>query len=165
MGLFFFKRNRPEKDLQGEILRGLQAEVIEEIKDLKKALRRQGLQLEVLKKEIQEIPSEKEKKRITASLEISEGFFHLEKLFKGRATLSISQIKSFGMVWERIENLLHSQDISLIRAEGVRYDPRFYEAVETTGNGNALPTVKEVIIPGYQIKGKVVKAAKAIIQQ
>lgn len=147
------------------ILEGFKDELIEEIKDLKKVLRRQGLLLEVLKKELQGKQQEKDHGIIPSFIEIAEDFFHLERSFKNRSTLSISQIQAFGLVWERIETLLESLGITLIRTRGETYDPRLYEAIETVSSGNGPPKVKEVVLPGYQIQGKVVKAAKAIIEQ
>lgn len=147
------------------ILEGFKEEISEELKDIKKILRRQGLQLEVLKKELQEKQPEKDSGIIPSFIEIAEDFFHLERSFKNRSTLSISQIQAFGMVWERIETLLESLGITLIRTRGGAYDPRLYEAIETVPGDYGPPKVKEVVLPGYQIQGKVIKAAKAIIEQ
>jgi molecular chaperone GrpE (heat shock protein) len=163
MILNFFKRKDRDKVIE-KTLEGFKTDIIEELKDLKKIMRRQGLQLEVLKKELQENQTEKERttKRL---LEISEDFFHLEKSFKLTSTLSESQSKSFEMVWDRLEAILDSWEVTLIRKEEEIYDPRRVEAIETAISGDGQARVKEVLLPGYLIRGKVIKAARAIIER
>ncbi|MEW6185051.1 MAG: nucleotide exchange factor GrpE [Thermodesulfobacteriota bacterium] len=165
MILNFFKKKDREQVVENA-LEEIKSEVIEELKDLKKIIRRQGLQLEVLKKGLQENQSEKERtaKRL---LEISEAFFHLEKSLKQESALYEAQSQAFEMVWERLESVLDSWEATVIRGEGGLYDPRLYEAIETHSDSGSsgLPRVKEVLLPGYLIQGKVVKAAKAIIEQ
>ena len=70
-------------------------------------------------------------------------------------------VSGLQMVLSRIENLLDSEDVRLIRVErGQNFDPRYHEAVAFTESEKSEEgKVLSVVGNGYTIGGKVIKPA------
>lgn len=138
-------------------------ELTEEVKDLKKLLRRQGILFESVKKELLEKMEESGLKSADPLFRFTDAFFHLDASSKHAPGLTPDQDQALQIVWQRLESLLASTDIQVIRQTGGAYNPRLHEAVEKLGESSGNLIVKEILLPGYIFKGKVVRPAKVVV--
>lgn len=72
--------------------------------------------------------------------------------------------EGLAIVIGQFKELLKSEGVEEIEAEGSQFDPNFHEAVETQQGENDNRIVK-VVIKGYKIEDRVLRAAKVIIER
>jgi molecular chaperone GrpE (heat shock protein) len=156
-----FKKKTNDSPEDGEVSR---RELIDEMRDLKKVLRRQGIFFESIKKEFLEKLEEKDLKAADGLFEFTDAFFHLDASLRQAPDLSSNQYQAIEIVWQHLESLLASTGIEIIRQAEVNYDPRLYESVGNVSEGDGNPMVKEILLPGYIYKGQVIKPAKAVVE-
>jgi molecular chaperone GrpE len=139
-------------------------EIIDEIGDIKKILRKQGILIEMLKKEILERIAEKEfsGRNLQLFSDAVDSFFYLDMSLQEISGLSPKQKEAAGIVWQKLELMLFSAGIEVIHKTGVSFDPSLHEAVERISDDNAPPYVEKLIQPGYIYRGQVIKPAKVI---
>ncbi len=139
-------------------------EIIDELGDIKKILRKQGILIEMLKKEILERIAEKEfsGRNLQLFSDAVDSFFYLDMSLQEISGLSPKQKEAAGIVWQKLELMLFSAGIEVIHKTGVSFDPSLHEAVERISDDNASPYVEKLIQPGYIYRGKVIKPAKVI---
>lgn len=140
-------------------------EIMEEIDIIKKNFRKQAVFLDLFRKEILERLEEKRMKDVDRFVELAEAFFHYDRSLREVPGISSSQHEALGLVWRKLEDLLSSVGIEIIRKMDVDFDPRLYEAVEKVAEGNGKPVVRKILQPGYICKGRVMKPAKVIVER
>lgn len=139
-------------------------EIIDELGDIKKILRKQGILIEMLKKEILERIAEKEfsGRNLQLFSDAVDSFFYLDMSLQEISGLSPKQKEAAGIVWQKLELMLFSAGIEVIHKTGVSFDSSLHEAVERISDDNAPLYVEKLIQPGYIYRGKVIKPAKVI---
>jgi len=155
----FFKKDKCDEKLPST------REIIEEIEVIKKIFRKQGLFLDLFKKDVLDKLEEKRNKEVEPFFELAEAFFYHDRLLKEIPGISSSQQEALAIVWHKLNALLSSVGIEIIRSVDVDFDPRLYEAVEKVTEGNERPIVKKIIQPGFIYGGKIIKPAKVIVER
>ena len=155
----FFKKDKTDKKLPST------KEIMEVIDVIKKIFRKQGLFLDLLRKEVLEKLEEKRAKDVERFFELAEAFFYHDRSLKKIPGMSSSQQEALAIVWHKLEALLSSLGIEIIRRVDVDFDPRLYEAVEKVAEGNGKPVVKKIIQPGFIYEGRIIKPAKVIVER
>jgi molecular chaperone GrpE (heat shock protein) len=131
---------------------------------IKRNFRKQGIFLDLFRKETLERLEERRVKEVQHFFELANAFFYYDCSLRERPDLSSGQQEALSIIWEKLEALLSSVGIDIIRKVDVDFDPRLYEAMEKVREGNGKPVVKQILQPGYVYQGNVIKPAKAIIE-
>jgi molecular chaperone GrpE (heat shock protein) len=139
-------------------------EISEDAKEIKKLIRRQGLSLELFKKELIGKIDETRPPEPDDLWDLADSFFYLSKSLGRLPDLSESHLQAMDLVWQRLDILLGRDRMEMIRSEGVLYDPRLHESVAPLPEYGGSPTVKEILMPGRSHQGKIVKAAKVSLE-
>ena len=63
------------------------------------------------------------------------------------------------LVYAKLLDILRSEGLERIEAQGKPFDPERHEALMQTGEPDGEPFVADVLRPGYAIKGKVIRPA------
>jgi len=63
------------------------------------------------------------------------------------------------LVYAKLQDILRSEGLERIEAEGKPFDPERHEALMQTGSPEGEPFVADVLRPGYTMKGKVIRPA------
>jgi molecular chaperone GrpE (heat shock protein) len=139
-------------------------ELIAELGDMKKILRKQGILIEMSKKEILERLTEKEAlvKNLQPFTDAADAFFHMELSFREIPGFSEKQMEAAGIVQQKLDELLSSAGLEIIQKTGVNFDPSLHEAVGRLSGADSL-AVGKIIQPGYIFRGKVIRPAKVVI--
>ncbi|MBV6340940.1 nucleotide exchange factor GrpE [Candidatus Magnetobacterium casense] len=137
--------------------------LLDEIKDIKKAIRRQSISLEVIKNDIIERLDQKSIKDLHPLMELADNFFFLGESFTEDEYISPGQEEAIEIVWQKLDNVLSMFNLEVIRDIEVPFDPALHEAIESTCQQTDNPTVERVLQPGYRYRGDVVKPARVII--
>jgi molecular chaperone GrpE (heat shock protein) len=140
-------------------------EILEEISNLKKGLRKQTAFLDLFRKEVAERLEEKRVKEVVYFIELAEAFFHHDRSLREISDLSSNQRDALEIVWQKLEALLTSVGIQVVRKVDVHFDSRLHEAMEKLAEGNGSPVVKRILQPGFVHEGRVVKPAKVMIER
>ena len=155
----FFKKDSPSRnDL--EVWKG---EILEELEGIKKVLRRQTLFLEALKKEVLAQVGEKVLQDAEPIRQLAESFFYFDSFLREGPGLPSGQNEAAEMVWKKLELLLSSLGLELIRRTGEPFDPRLHQTVERAEGENGNMVVTKIIQPGYLYHGQVIRPARVII--
>lgn len=140
-----------------------------ELGELKKLLRRQGIQQESLVREVsskidaQAAGEPVSNRPVAASslADLADSFFHLEvslvRLGAGPETLAALKI-----VWEKLQNVCDEAGLELIRESGVPFDSRVHEALNRAP-AEENPFVGEVMSPGFIHNGRVIRPARVVL--
>lgn len=155
----FFKKDSPSR----EDLEVWKEEVLEELEGVKKVLRRQGLFLETFKKETLARMDQEGLKEVGPFLQLAESYFYFESSLKDGPGLPSGQEEAAEMVWEKLELVLSSFGLELIRRTGEPFDPRLHDTIERAAEHDGGAVVTKIIQPGYLYNGQVVKPARVII--
>jgi hypothetical protein len=139
-------------------------EITEDVKEIKKLIRRQGLYLELLKKELMEKMVAPRAGEPNTLWELAESYYFLSKSWSQLPDLSESHLQAMDLVWQRLDILLDRDRMEMIRSEGVLYDPRLHESLSPWTGNDGIPAVKEILMPGRIHQGKIVKAAKVTLE-
>jgi|GEM_PF-1699830 len=154
-----FKKDRLSRnDL--EVWKG---EFLEELEGVKKVLRRQGLFLEGLKKEVLARVGERVLQEAEPILQLAESFFYFDSSLREGPSLPAGQNEAAEMVWQKLEILLSGFGLEFIRRTGEAFDPRRHQAIERAAEDNGNMVVTKIIQPGYLYHGQVVRPARVII--
>jgi molecular chaperone GrpE len=73
--------------------------------------------------------------------------------------------KGVEMVYAKLREILRSEGLERIEAEGKPFDPERHEALFQTGGQDGDPHVAEVLRPGYTLKGKVLRPAGVKVER
>jgi len=154
-----FKKDSPSrKDL--EVWKG---EILEELEGIKKVLRRQTLFLEALKKEVLAQVGERVLQDAEPIRQLAESFFYFDSFLREGPGLPSGQNEAAEMVWKKLELLLSSLGLELIRRTGEPFDPRLHQTVERAEGENGNMVVTKIIQPGYLYHGQVIRPARVVI--
>ncbi len=156
----FRRRTSPEKQ---EKRRVSNEDLLEEVEAVKKILRKQNLILEAFKKETFERLERHEIVKIQPFLDLAENFFHLSSFFTERENVPEREEEAIEIVWQKLETLLSSAGIKIIRCSGAAFDPALYQAVEGISKKCDDPVVTKILQPGFIYHGKVITHAKVSI--
>ena len=63
------------------------------------------------------------------------------------------------LVYAKLLDILRSEGLERIDAEGKPFDPAYHEALMQSGEGDGEPVVVDVFRPGYTMKGRVLRPA------
>lgn len=69
------------------------------------------------------------------------------------------------LVYAKVVEILKSEGLERIEAEGAPFDPEQHEALLQSGEGNGEPFVDEVLRSGYTLKGRVIRPAGVKVQR
>ncbi|MBF0515663.1 MAG: nucleotide exchange factor GrpE [Nitrospirae bacterium] len=138
-------------------------ELVGELKDLKKMLRKHGIVIEAFKSDIIDRFDRKEVEGLQPYVDMADNFFHLINSFKDRDELSTGQSEAVEIVWQKIETLLLTVGIEMIRQEGLCFDPKMHEAVESISQHCGNPVALKIFQAGFMWKGNVIRPAKVRI--
>jgi len=125
---------------------------------------------------------ENQLKRALADYQNLERRIHQERELLGKLTASIL-VEKFLPVLDNLENaqkhlndegldivikqfkeVLASEDVEEIEAEGAQFDPNLHEAVETQ-EGESENTIVKVHTKGYKLNDKVIRPAKVTVSK
>ncbi|MBF0316889.1 MAG: nucleotide exchange factor GrpE [Nitrospirae bacterium] len=137
--------------------------LIDEIKDIKKAIRRQGISLEVIKQDIIDRIDQRNIKDLQPFMELADNFFFLSESFIRDQDISLGRDEAIEIVWQKLDDVLSMFNLEVIREMEVPFDPALHEAIESTCQQTDNPTVERVLQPGFRYMGNVVKPARVII--
>ena len=138
-------------------------DLLEELEAIKKILRKQNLILEVFKKETSERLERYEIGKIQPFLHLAENFFHLSSFFAEKEDIPEREEEAIEIVWQKLESVLSSAGIEIIRCSGAAFDAAVYQAVEGTSKKCDDPVVTKILQPGFIYQGKVIIHAKVSI--
>jgi molecular chaperone GrpE (heat shock protein) len=155
----FFNKDR----LSRNDLEVWKSQILEELEGIKKVLRRQTLFLEALKKEVMAQVGEKVLQDAEPIRQLAESFFYFDSSLREGPSLTSGQNEAAEMVWKKLEPLLSTLGLELIRRTGERFDPRLHQTVERGGGENGNMVVTKIIQPGYLYHGQVIRPARVII--
>jgi molecular chaperone GrpE len=69
-------------------------------------------------------------------------------------------VRGVEMVFAKLTDVLRSEGLERIEAEGKPFDPARHEALlQSEGEGEGEPYVADVLRPGYTLKGRVIRPA------
>jgi molecular chaperone GrpE len=63
------------------------------------------------------------------------------------------------LVYAKLMDILRSEGLERIEAEGKPFDPEVHEALMQSGEGEGEPVVADVFRPGYTLRGRVLRPA------
>jgi molecular chaperone GrpE len=63
------------------------------------------------------------------------------------------------LVYAKLQDILRSEGLERIEAEGKPFDPTLHEALMQSGEGDGEPVVADVLRQGYRMRGRVVRPA------
>jgi len=97
--------------------------------------------------------------KLSASLLIEKILPVLENTEKAQAHLKDEGLE---MVIKQFKDILYSEGVEEISAEGAQFDPNLHEAIETQ-EGENDNTITKVVSKGYKIEDTVIRPAKVIV--
>jgi molecular chaperone GrpE len=63
------------------------------------------------------------------------------------------------LVYAKLQEILRSEGLERIPAEGKPFDPELHEALMQSGGGDGEPVVADVLRQGYKLRGRVIRPA------
>ena len=92
----------------------------------------------------------------------------IEKILPVLDNLKSAQIhlkdEGLALVIKQFEDVLNSEGVEEIQAEGTQFDPNLHEAAEVVGGENDNVVVK-VLANGYKINDRVIRPAKVVVSK
>lgn len=136
---------------------------LQELQALKKMLRKQSAFLEEMRQEW----SDHTVKEIRANLEpltgFADAFFYLDQSLRQGECLSPQRSEGLEMVWVRLDELLASAELKMVREAFIPFDARLHEALEKISQGDGRLEVLRTVQPGYLYRDRVIKTARVIV--
>ncbi|MFZ2445096.1 MAG: nucleotide exchange factor GrpE [Syntrophobacteraceae bacterium] len=136
--------------------------VLEEIQSIKKLLRKQSVLVEEVRRE-QEAATVVKNRTANSAMELCDSIFYLHRTFRHPGFMSRQHAQVLNMVMKKAEHFAASLGMEIIMDEGVSFDPRLHEAVENRSPGSDSLDVLELVQPGYQQNGKIIRPARVIV--
>ena len=156
--LNFFKKSKPAAGLQEQA-----SQILEEIKDLRKHLRKQNILFESFKNDIIKAIVDDRRPGMDPYCDVADAFFYYEAALLSSDQVSPEQIEALEIIWDKIDNLLALVSLQIMRRTGGDFDAKIYEAIENRADGAAELIVLQVLQPGYILKNMVLKPAKVVV--
>lgn len=154
----FFKKSKPATGLQEPA-----SQVLEEIKDLRKHLRKQNLLWESFKNDIIKAIVDGRRPGLDPYCDVADAFFYYEVALQSSDHLSPEQLETLEIIWDKLDNLMSLVGLQIMRRAGGDFDAKIYEAIENRADGAAELMVLQVLQPGYIFKNMVLKPAKVVV--
>ena len=98
-------------------------EISEDVKEIKKLIRRQGLSLELFKKELIGKIDETRPSEPDDLWDLADSFFYLSKSLSRLPDLSESHLQAMDLVWQRLDMLLGGPDGTHSKRRGLVRSP------------------------------------------
>ena len=156
--LNFFKKSKRAAGLQEQ-----SSQILEEIKDLRKHLRKQNILLESFKNDIIKAIVDDRRPGMDPYCDAADAFFYYEAALLSNDQVSPEQLEAMEIIWDKIDNLLALVGLQIMRRTGGDFDAKIYEAIENRADGAAELIVLQVLQPGYIFKNTVLKPAKVVV--
>jgi molecular chaperone GrpE (heat shock protein) len=156
-----FRRKTPPRDANEsqEILQ----EVRQDMQAVKKLLRKHGILLEKMREEFIDHNEQERRQELTPLLAFADAFFYLDRSFQETMDLSPQRRQALDMVWQKLDQLLATAEIRMVRQVNVPFNEYLHEAVENLAPEGWQPEVLGVVQPGYVHDGRVARAARVIV--
>jgi len=154
----FLRKSKPPTGLQEPA-----AQILEEIKDLRKHLRKQNFLLESFKNDILKAIVDDRRSGIDPYCDVADAFFYYESALQSNDLVSPEQLEALEIIWDKIDNLMSRVGLQIMRRAGGDFDAKIYEAIENRADGAAELMVLQVLQPGYIFKNMVLKSAKVVV--
>jgi len=144
-----------------------------ELGELKKLVRRQGIQQESLVREISAKldtlaatgggKEYEEQESPDSLMALAESYFHLEVAL-AHAEMGAEILEALAIIREKLDDVCLEADLEIIRESGVPFDSRKHAALDRAPDGEN-PVVRSVTAPGFIHNGRVVKAARVMLAE
>jgi molecular chaperone GrpE (heat shock protein) len=154
----FFKKSKRPTGLPEQT-----SQVLEEIKDLRKHLRKQNFLLESIKKDVIKVIVDDRRPGIDPYCDVADAFFYYEAALQSNDQVSPEHLEAMEIIWDKIDNLMSLVGLQIMRRAGGYFDPKIHEAIENRADGAAELVVLQVLQPGYVYKNLVLKPAKVVV--
>ncbi len=136
------------------------APVLAELHDLKKQARRQNLFLDALKSHLTKAILDQRRPELEPYFALADAFFyHAQAL----AATAPEQLETLDMIWEKVDSLLSSVGVEMIRQAGENFDANLHDAIANQAPGASHLVVLQVVQPGYLFNNVVSTAAKVVV--
>jgi molecular chaperone GrpE (heat shock protein) len=139
------------------------SQVLEEIKDLRKHLRKQNILFESFKNEIIKAILDDRRPGMDPYCDVADAFFYYEAALQSNDHASPEQLEALEIIWDKLDKLLLLVGLQIMRRAGGDFDAKIYEAIENRADGAAELIVLQVLQPGYIFKNMVLKPAKVVV--
>ena len=138
-------------------------EVLEELRAIKKLARKHGALLEKMREEFLDQSERKLCRELDPLLDFADAFFYFARSLHESGDLSPQRRQALEMVWEKLDGVLASSGIQMVRQRNVPFDERLHEAIENMSPGKLKLQVLDMVQAGYTCNGRVVRAARVIV--
>ena len=136
------------------------APLLAELQDLKKQARRQNLFLDAMKSHLTKAILDQRRPELEAYYALADAFFyHAQAL----AATAPEQLETLDMIWEKVDSLLSSVGVEMIRQAGENFDANLHDAIANQAPGASHLVVLQVVQPGYLFNNVVSTAAKVVV--
>lgn len=142
-----------------------------EIAELKKLVRRQGIQQESLLREISAglrmfsagEKGDQGKGRPDVLIELVESYFYLQNAIR-TADCPDDTLEALDIVWDKLEQVAKESGLDIIRNAGCLFDSRFHESLDRAPLFGE-PVVGSVTAPGFVYNGQVLRPARITLSE
>lgn len=138
-------------------------QVLQECETIRKTLRKHTALLGEIAQACESLSRQELLERTEPYRACSEAFFHLDRTLRESGGVGPSHLDALRLVWQKMEALLATAQIRIIRATDIPFDAREHEAVQAQGGAEGTPRVLKVLQPGYVHKDRVLRAAKVVV--
>jgi molecular chaperone GrpE len=156
----FFKKNTTLSELQEQT-----AQTLEEVKDLRKHVRKQNIFLGAIKDDIMKAIVAERRPGVEPHCEVADALFYYEAALHSGGQVSPEQQEALEIIWDKLDKLLSLAGLQIMRWPGGDFDPKLYEAIENRAAGATELTVVKVLQPGYLLNNIVLKPAKVVVDK
>ncbi|MCL4502420.1 MAG: nucleotide exchange factor GrpE [Deltaproteobacteria bacterium] len=155
---FFKKRKRPHEETS-------QIQIMEEIKDLRKHMRKQNILLGSIKDDIIKAIVADRQPGIEPYCEVADALFYYGAALRASGPVSPEQLESLEIIWDKLEKLMSLVGLQVMRRAGGDFDAKIYEAIENRAAGAAELAVLQILQPGYILNGLILKPARVVVDR
>lgn len=142
-----------------------------ELGELKKLVRRQGIQQESLVREVSAKldtlaatnGKDEDPKSPASLMALAESYFHLEAAL-AHTEIGSQVLESLAIIRDKLDDVCLEAELEIIREIGVPFDSRIHEALDRAPD-ETDPLVRSIRAPGFIHNGRVVKAARVMLAE
>jgi molecular chaperone GrpE (heat shock protein) len=136
---------------------------LQELQALKKMLRKQSAFLEEMRQEWSEYTVKEIRAHLDPLTGFADAFFYLDQSLREGECLSPQRGEVLEIVWGRLDELLASAEVKMVREASIPFDARLHEALEKISQGDGRLEVLRTVQPGYLYRDRVIKTARVIV--
>jgi molecular chaperone GrpE (heat shock protein) len=141
------------------------SQIREEIKDLRKHLRKQNILLGAVKDDIIKAIVADRQPGIEPFCEVADALFYYGAALQASGPVSPEQLESLEIIWDKLENLMSLAGLQVMRRAGGDFDAKIHEAIENRAAGATELAVLQILQPGYILNGFILKPAKVVVDK